>query len=331
MLSQMDEKHGCLGDFYKRALNFRRGCSKESEEGCGEMSRSVAVLLDTDIGDDIDDAWALAVCLTHPQINLLGVSTVYADTTARAVIARWLIEATGKKVEVAAGEKHPLDRSIPLYRPNQMKAVSPEDEQRLRSGRSDGVAFLAEKAEAFQGDELVLLTVGPLTNTAKLLTEHPKAARKITRIVSMVGTLLPEHQKPEYNAAVDPKATKILFECGKPLTMIGLDVTLRCRLSEADLEELSRSDKLLTKRLLALTEAWQDAHRRPDGSVPTPILHDPLAALVVVEPNLVTLTPMRIIVDDEGRTIKADGAPNCLVATDVHPSAVVGRLKNLLM
>jgi purine nucleosidase/pyrimidine-specific ribonucleoside hydrolase len=313
-------------------LNF---VSVDQEKAKGKeewrMSKTVTVLLDTDIGDDIDDVWALAVCLMHPQINLLGVSTVYADTTARAVIARWLIEAAGKKVEVAAGEQHPLDRSVSLYRPNQMKAITPEDEQRLKSGRSDGVAFLAEKIEAFQGDELVLLTVGPLTNAAKLLTEHPRAAEKITRIVSMVGTLLPEHSKPEYNASVDPKATKILFECGKPLTMIGLDVTLRCRLSETDLEELSRSEKLLTKRLLALTKAWQDAHRRSDGSVPTPILHDPLAALVVVEPELVTLTPMRIIVDDEGRTVKTEGAANCLVATDVHPSAVVNRLKNLLV
>lgn len=295
------------------------------------MSKTVAVLLDTDIGDDIDDAWALAVCLTHPEINLLGVSTVYADTVARAVIARWLIEAAGKEVEVAAGEQNPLDRSITPYRPNQMKAIPPEDEERLKSGRKDGVAFLAEKIDSFRGDELVLLTVGPLTNAAKLLTEYPKSAEKITRIVSMVGTLLPEHSKPEYNAAVDPKATRVLFECGKPLTMIGLDVTLRCRFSETDLEELSRSGKLLTKRLLALTKAWQESHRRPDGSVPTPILHDPLAALVVVEPSLVTLTPMKIVVDDEGRTLRADGTPNCLVATDVHPSAVVNRLKNLLM
>jgi hypothetical protein len=52
---------------------------------------------------------------------------------------------------------------------------------------------------------------------------------------------------------------------------------------------------------------------------------------VVVEPDLVTLTPMRIVVDGEGRTIKADGTPNCLVATDVHPSAAVNRLKNLLI
>ncbi|MCX7642869.1 MAG: nucleoside hydrolase [Armatimonadetes bacterium] len=294
------------------------------------MSRLVAVLLDTDIGDDIDDAWALAVCLTHPQINLLGVSTVYADTVARAVVARWLIEAAEKEVEVAAGEQNPIGRPISLYRPNQMKAIPPEDEQKLKTGRKDGVAFLAEKIEAFQGSELVLLTVGPLTNAAKLLTEHPKAAEKITRIVSMVGTLMPEHTEPEYNASVDPEATRILFECGKPLTMIGLDVTLRCRFNETDLKELSRSEKPLTKRLLALTEAWQEAHRRPDGSVPMPILHDPLAALVVVESDLVTLTPMRIVVDERGRTKKVEGEPNCLVATDVHPSAVVNRLKDLL-
>ena len=296
-----------------------------------DMDKQIHVLLDTDIGDDIDDAWALAVCLTHPRINLMGVSTVYGDTVARSVIARWLVEAGGKSVEVAAGESHPIGKTIQLYRPNQMKAIPEEDERRLKVGLTDGVAFLAERAKTFDGGELVLLTVGPLTNAAKLLTEYPEAARKINHIVSMVGTLLPDHPNPEYNAAVDPKATCILFESGKPLTMVGLDVTLRCRFSEADLEELGKSEKLLTRRLIALTKAWQDAHHRPDGSVPLPILHDPLAALVVVEPELVTLTPMKIVVDERGRTLKAEGEPNCLVATDVHPSAVVSRLKSLLM
>lgn len=307
-------------------MSGRKGKEREVE-----MAKKVAVLLDTDMGDDIDDAWALAVCLTHPQIELLGVSTVYADTISRSVIARWLIEASGKNVEVAAGESQPLGRSVSPYRPNQMKAITQQDEQRLKPGRTDGVKFLAEKAEKFDGDELVLLTVGPLTNAAKLLMEHPEAVKKITYIVSMVGTLLPDHPNPEYNAAVDPEATRVLFECGKPLIMVGLDVTLRCRFNETDLKDLSSSEKLLTHRLLALTNAWQDAHRRPDGSVPFPVLHDPLAALVVVEPELVTLTPMRIVVDEEGRTLKSEGKPNCMVATDVHPSAVVNRIKSLLV
>ncbi|MCS7192480.1 MAG: nucleoside hydrolase [Armatimonadetes bacterium] len=297
------------------------------------MTKPVAVLLDTDIGDDIDDAWALAVCLSHPKINLIGVSTVYADTVARSIIARWLIEASGKQVEVAAGETNPFNRSISLYRPNQMRAIPPEEEQRLKVGRTDGVKFLAEKVKnfEFESDELVLLTIGPLTNAAKLLTEFPEVAQKITRIVSMFGTLLPDYPKPEYNASADPKATKIILESGKPVTMVGLDVTLKCRFNEGDLQELSKSEKLMTKRLIALTEAWQDAHRQPDGSVPYPVLHDPLAALVVVEPEIVTLKQMRIFVDDYGRTLKAEGSPNCMVAIDVNSEAVVSRLKNLLV
>ncbi|GBC97854.1 Pyrimidine-specific ribonucleoside hydrolase RihA [bacterium HR17] len=290
-----------------------------------------AVLLDTDIGDDIDDAWALALCLTHPQVRLLGVTTVYGDTVARAVLARWLIEATGKTVPVVAGEGAPIGRSAPTDRPNQMAALSAEDEQRLRPDRTDGVAFLAETARAYRGEDLVLLTVGPLTNAAKLLVEHPDAARKIARIVAMVGTLLPDHPQPEYNAKVDATATRILFESGKPLTMVGLDVTLRCRLSQSDLDAFANSDKVLVQRLMALTRAWQTAHRRPDGTVPMPILHDPLAALVVAEPDAVTLQPMRIVVDGEGRTRKADGPPNCQVAVDVQPDRVVARLKRLLL
>lgn len=295
------------------------------------MPKTIAVLLDTDIGDDIDDAWALAVCLTHPFIHLLGVTTVYGSTVDRAVVARWLIEASGKRVEVAAGESNPLTRQVPPYRPNQMAAIPTEDEARLKVGRTDGVSFLAEKAKTFDGDELVLLTVGPLTNAAKLLIGHPDAAAKINRLVAMVGTLLPDHPQPEYNAKVDAKATRTIFESGKPLTMVGLDVTLRCYFSPDDLDKFNRSDKPLMRRLMALTRVWQNAHRRPDGSVPMPILHDPLAALIVAEPDLVTLTPMRIVVDDEGRTRRVDGEPNVLVATDVQPERVLRRVKELLL
>ncbi len=298
----------------------------------GRDSRQpVAVFLDTDIGDDIDDAWALALCLTHPRINLLGVTTVHGDTVDRAVLARWLIEVSGKKVEVSAGESNPLTHPVTRYRPNQMAAVPTEDEARLKSGRTDGVSFLAEKAKIFDGGELVLLTVGPLTNAAKLLTGHPDGAAKINRLVAMVGTLLPDHPQPEYNAKVDAVATRTVFKSGKPLTMVGLDVTLRCRLSPAELDKFERSDKPLVQRLMALTKAWQNTHRCPDGSVPTPILHDPLAALIVAEPDLVTLTPMCIVVDDEGRTRRVNGEPNCLVATDVQLERFMERVKDLLL
>lgn len=294
------------------------------------MHEPVAVLLDTDIGYDIDDEWALAVCLTHPGIDLLGVTTVHGDTVARAVLSRWLAEAAGKPVEVAAGEGDTLTHSVGRYPPSRMEVIPAEDRARLSRGRTDGVAFLAEEAEAFGGDELVLLTVGPLTNAARLLTEHPDAAARITRIVAMVGTLLPGRASPEYNARVDHKATGIVFEGGKPLTMVGLDVTLRCRFTQSDLDFLAQSSKPLTHRLLALTRAWQHTHRSPEGSVPMPILHDPLAALFVAEPQVLTLTPMRIVVDEDGRTLRADGEPNCLVATDVFPERVVQRLRDLL-
>ncbi|MGB6837416.1 MAG: nucleoside hydrolase [Dehalococcoidia bacterium] len=294
------------------------------------MRKPVAVLLDTDIGYDIDDEWALAACLTHPRINLLGVATVHGNTVARAVLSRWLVEAAGKTVEVAAGEGDTLTHSVMRSRPKRMAAIPTEDEARLKQGRTDGVAFLAEEARAFDGDELVLLTVGPLTNAAKLLTEHPEAAARITRITAMVGSLLPGRTSPEYNARVDAEATRIAFESGKPLTMIGLDVTLRCRFTQADLGFLAQSSKPLTHRLLTLTRAWQNTHRAPDGSLPMPILHDPLAALFVAEPEILTLTPMRIVVDDDGRTLRADGEPNCLVATDVRPDRVAQRLKDLL-
>ncbi|HIC94536.1 MAG TPA: hypothetical protein EYP09_09860, partial [Anaerolineae bacterium] len=79
--------------------------------------RGIELLLDTDIGDDIDDAWALAACISHPRIELVGVTTVHGDTEVRAALARLLLKRAHVEVEVAAGTRDALDRVVPLQRP----------------------------------------------------------------------------------------------------------------------------------------------------------------------------------------------------------------------
>jgi len=79
------------------------------------VSDKVGLLLDTDIGDDIDDAWALAACASHPGIEPVGVTTVHGDTQARMALAKLLLERAGKEVQVAAGTRDPLDRIVPRW------------------------------------------------------------------------------------------------------------------------------------------------------------------------------------------------------------------------
>jgi len=289
----------------------------------------VATLYDTDIGDDIDDAWALSVCIRHPQIDLVGVTTVHRDTELRAAQARLLLELAGRsEVPVAAGARDGLDRPFELVRNNQADVLSAEDEARLRKGRVDGVRFLAERIEANPG--CTLLPVGPFTNIGRLIVEFPEAFAKVGRIVLMGGHVTPDREWAEYNASVDPRATSLMFRSGKPILMVGLDVTLRCVMTHEELDEIEAKDTPLSRAIMTMTRLWQQHVSPPGGPVRTPCIHDPLAALVSVEPAFVHLEKMHIDIDEEGRCLPGAGEPNAEVAVDVDPEAVRRRIVELI-
>jgi len=286
-------------------------------------------LYDTDIGDDIDDAWALSVCIRHPQIELLGVTTVHRDTELRAAQARLLLELAERKgVEVAAGGRDALDRLFPMVRNNQADVLSAADEERLRKGPVDGVRFLAEKIE--QNPGCTLLPVGPFTNVGRLIVEFPEAFAKLGRLVIMGGHVTPEREGPEYNASVDPRATRLMFESGKPLLMVGLDVTLRCVMTPGELDEIAGKGTPLSQAIMTMTGLWQE-HVSPAGRpLRPPCIHDPLAALASAEPSFVKTEMMHIDIDDAGRCLRGPGEPNAEVAVDVNPEAVRRRIVELI-
>jgi purine nucleosidase len=282
-----------------------------------------AILLDTDIGDDIDDAWALAVCLRHPALRLVGVSTVLRDTELRAAQSRKLLELAGvTNVPVAAGARDPLDSIARISRNNQADVLSPGDEERLRQGRTDGVRFMAEAARDHRG--LTLLPIGPLTNVARFILEFPEEFARVQRIVLMGGHMISGRDDPEYNVSVDPRATQIVFACGKPITMIGLDVTLQCQMTDDDLAAVRAIETPFSRALMQMTALWQAEGRQPDSDAPPrmPIVHDPLAALVVADPAFVTLESRCVVPDDHGRCLPGDGPPNVEVAVGVDPARV---------
>jgi len=285
----------------------------------------VPVILDTDIGDDIDDAWALSVCLRHPGIKLIAVTTVHRDTELRAAQARLLLEAAATQgVEVAAGSRDGLDRIFELHRNCQADVLSAEDEARLRPGRTDAVRLLAETIEANPG--CTLLPIGPFTNVGRLIVEFPGAFAKLGRLVVMGGHVKPDLPHPEYNAMVDPRATRLMFESGRPLKMIGLDVTLRCVMEPSDLEAIEAKDTPLSRAIVTMTRLWQEAGAQPGQPRRMPCVHDPLAALSVAEADIVETRPMRIRIDGAGNCVPSEGEPNAEVALGVDPVRVRRRV-----
>jgi purine nucleosidase len=285
------------------------------------------VLLDTDIGDDIDDALALAACIRHPELELVGVTTVWRDTELRAAQARLLLEVAGAAaVEVAAGSRDGLDCINPIMRNHQADVLSAENEERLRKGRTDAIRFLAEKAREHEG--LTLMPVAPQTNVARFIVEFPDDFARIGRLVIMGGHTIADCEKPEYNARGDPRATKVVFGCGKPITMVGEDVTLQCRLRPEDLEAIGAKDTPLSRAIMRMTELFQQAGR--PGGRRRPIVHDPLAVLVAADPSFVRCEDEHIEIDEQGGCVKTPGKPNVAVAVEVDADRVRRTLVELI-
>src|SRR5262245_48116812 len=274
----------------------------------------VPILLDTDIGDDIDDAFALALALASPEIDLRGVTTVSGDAHTRALIVCRLLHAVGRAdVPVAPGAPA---RAIPDFSGQMQYGLRPCF--RKRPERDTAVEFLYKQLKARPG-ELTLVPVGPLTNVAELLRKHPDCKPWIKRIVLMgggvrVGYNLKPPPIPEWNLKSDVKAAQAVFASGVPLVVAPLDATANVRLEGPQRRRLWSAGTPLTNQLHAL-------YQLEDKS--TQILFDPVAVALCFTEKLCTMEDLRLEADDKGVTRIVRGKPNARVATATRPDEFV--------
>ncbi|MCC6443081.1 MAG: nucleoside hydrolase [Armatimonadetes bacterium] len=261
------------------------------------------IILDTDIGDDIDDAFALALALCSPELELIGVTAAYANTEARARIAcRMLYEAGRADIPVAVGrgsDSHPCqapwaEGSI-LKRPVDQPAVD----------------FIMAQLRRYPG-EITLVPIGPLVNIADLFRQYSEAKSLIWEIILMGGSVdIGYNGKPspdkEWNIVADVESARTVFTSGVPITMVGLDATGTLRLEAENRAALFAHGSLLTDALAALYKLW--------GSE-TPVLFDPMAVAYAIRPELCAVQEMHIEVDHEGYTRAIPGkSPNVKACT----------------
>ena len=274
----------------------------------GSSLTSIPILLDTDIGTDIDDAFALALILRSPELSLLGVTTVTGDTRARArLAAKMLWEAGRQEVPVAAGAP---GKPLPIEQTRWADGfTSPQllDET--------AVDFL-KKEFAKRPGEITLVAIGPLTSVASLLREDPAVAGKIKRIVLMGGAIAygygnDPHPAAEYNIASDVSAAQTVFESGVPLYAAPLDVTAMLQVGPSDLHRIFTQLTPTTNALALLYHLWDH---------PTPTLFDPMAVAWLIDPTLCEARPLAVEVDAKGFTRVVEGQrPNATVALKTDP------------
>jgi purine nucleosidase/pyrimidine-specific ribonucleoside hydrolase len=244
------------------------------------------LLIDTDIGDDIDDALALAWALKL-NLDIVGITTVYRDAEKRAKIAKRILELSGREdIPVYYGENGPIN-------PNAVTIGKFNYEVEYNGClEANGVSYIAECAEKY-GEELTILALGPQTNLAMAYLNYPEAMHRVGRVVIMGGAFF--CHSDEWNIAGDPTAAKIVMASGRNLEYVNWDLTRHAEIGKENTEFITSIHETSLRGFVArLVEDWT---RR---NTYFPILHDPLALIYCIEPSMFQTKKITSRVIDEG-------------------------------
>src|SRR5215467_2639311 len=242
------------------------------------------VLIDTDIGDAVDDSLALGLALTSPELDVRGVTTVIDDVESKTRLAWKELVVFGRRdIPVAMGAPEPLLDTRLQSHPGAFHLLTSSD-QIPDSARRPAASFLVDTLMNSR-DRLTLIAIGPLTNIALALKTEPRIKERIERIVLMGGAFATQASggsQIEYNVKRDPVAAEIVFRSGVPILAAGLDVTTPCKLRSGDFESLRVAQSPTARFLLRQIELSQS-----ETGEALPTLYDPLAVAAVFRPDLV--------------------------------------------
>ncbi len=277
------------------------------------------LIIDTDPG--IDDAAAIAVLLSEPSLDVRLIASVSGNvgiehTTNNALK---LLTFLKKDVPVAKGAAEPLMRDNRFAtNAHGMSGMGgfdfpePKKELLLKSN-----AVMSEYNTLLESEEkMTILTLGPLTNIALLISTFPEVKEKIAEIVMMGGSTERGNIGiyGEFNVSIDPEAAKIVFRSGIPITMVGLDIGRKARLLMEDLEELERSGEVGCM-ISSLFRSYDGGHVEEGVK-----MYDPSAAMYLMEPEL--FETKEVFIDVE------ISSPLTIGATVVDYDGVLSESKN---
>jgi inosine-uridine nucleoside N-ribohydrolase len=255
---------------------------------------SEKIILDTDIGSDIDDAVCLAYLLAQPRCQLLGITTVSGQVEERARLASALCQHAGADVPIFPGAEAPLLGPQRQPQAPQSQALSRwPHQQQFPQGQA--IEFLRQTIRANPG-EITLLAIGPLTNVALLFAADAQIPHLLKGLVLMCGVFA-HYRSPlvEWNAGCDPHATAIVYRA--PVARhrsIGLDVTLQVQLETARVREQFQAAPL--RPVLDFAEVWFGNHT-------TITFHDPLAATTLFDQEICGFTSGRVDIELSGERV----------------------------
>lgn len=267
------------------------------------------VIFDCDLGDDIDDAYALALLLSSEEFEILGIVLDYGNTPKRAQIAcKMLYEIGREDIPVVVGRKTKEHYSNQFYWAEGFNNIKP-----IEQSAPD---FIIEKLREFP-NEIILFTVGPVPNIGDIIDKDPEVLKLTKSIYSMFGSFYIGYNKKstpdkEWNVRADVAASKKFMSCGADIVFAGLDITGHVKFSKENRLKLLYRQSPLTNAISGLNALWEYESRDPT-------LYDPVAIGMVLWPELFKTEKVHVSITDEGYTvIDKNKPPNCTIGISIE-------------
>lgn len=261
------------------------------------------IIIDTDPG--IDDAMAIFYALASPELEVLGLTTVYGNVDVGLATdnALRLLEIAGAaEIPVARGAARPLAQRytgpVPFVHGDDGQGNVGLPPPNGTADRRRATEFIIETAAAAPG-EVTLVTLGPVTNIALALIERPDLTELVREVVMMGGNLHgPGNASTaaEANVLNDPEAAEIVFSAPWSVTMCGLDVTHRIRMTPDDLERVYRVPSPAGRHLAAIVPYYQAFYEREVGTRGI-YVHDSTPISYLLHPDAFTVERHAVLVD----------------------------------
>lgn len=277
------------------------------------------VVLDTDIGSDVDDLLAVSTAFGSPELNLSAVTTVYGDTLLRARMVARAYRAAGRDAPpIIPGRSEPRS-GREIWWAGHEGELMPELSRETVDTDGDAPATLAAAKR--------VIAIGPLTNLAEAVERDDCRIQMMCLMggdFSAVGSGQ-EQEAVEHNIRCDIDAAAAVFACGLPVTIIGIDQTSRARVTEDTVLQIEQSGDFGQLVAMHVRHYWQVSGH--SWNVP----HDPLAVLVQTTPELFTFDTGTITVTPDGRTLFApdESGPHRIVS-DLDIDAVTAEMTRRL-
>jgi purine nucleosidase/pyrimidine-specific ribonucleoside hydrolase len=256
-------------------------------------------IIDTDIGDDIDDAFALLYAM-EMGMDILGVTTVFKNTTERARMVKKLFTLYGRgyeNVPVYAGYGNALASKLDTGSHTCQYTEDIDAYSATSENRDDAIDFIIDSCKKY-GKELTLISIGPFTNVAKVIEKDPDILKTIGGIVIMGGAYFKQYA--DWNVSCDPEAAEVMFDSLENIVCLGADVTHKLSIGEKnDKTILAYSGKNQAASYVSLLyRLWKEDKGGKIG-----VLHDPLVIHYAIDNTVCELeaAPVKVITEGYAR------------------------------